>query len=188
MTTIRRFTKNINNRKDLVKKISSITGIASRYTGMPSMAYQIGNFTIEKDGTLVVTMYDDGRQQRERAVILALKADGMIGEEIIQTPEEIQARQAEQAEIAESVNVADETASELPNLPAMETTETSEATAESSITNDTADAAEAAETCEQPQAAMLETSGECQQIAEAPEASPELTASTASTGFVNSFV
>ena len=175
MTTIRRFTKNINNRKDLVKKISSITGIASRYTGMPSMAYQIGNFTIEKDGTLVVTMMEDSR---ERAVILALKADGMIGEEIIQTPEEIQARQAEQAEIAESVNVADETASELPNLPAMETTETSEATAESSITNDTA---EAAETCEQPQAAMLETSGECQQIAEAPEASPQLTASTAST-------
>ena len=89
MTTIRRFTKNINNRKDLVKKISSITGIASRYTGMPSMAYQIGNFTIEKDGTLVVTMMEDSR---ERAVILALKADGMIGEEIIQTPEEIQAR------------------------------------------------------------------------------------------------
>ena len=178
MTTIRRFSKSINNRKDLVKKIASITGIASRYTGMPSMAYQIGNFTIEKDGTLVVTMMEDSR---ERAVILALKADGMIGEEIIQTPEEIQARQAEQAEIAESVNVADETASELPNLPAMETTETSEATAESSITNDTADAAEAAETCEQPQAAMLETSGECQQIAEAPEASPELTASTAST-------
>ena len=40
------------------------------------MAYQIGNFVVEKDGTLVVTMTQDGR---EGAVILALKADGMIG-------------------------------------------------------------------------------------------------------------
>ena len=68
MTTIRRFTKNINNRKDLVKKISSITGIASRYTGMPSMAYQIGNFTIEKDGTLVVTMMEDSRESSHSGI------------------------------------------------------------------------------------------------------------------------
>ena len=81
-TMIRRFTKNIENRKDLVKKISSITGIASRYTGMPRAAYEIGAFTVEKDGTLAVTMSEDGN---EGAVILALKADGMIGEEIIMT-------------------------------------------------------------------------------------------------------
>ena len=76
---IRRFTKNIENRKDLVKKISAITGIASRYTGMPKASYEIGNFVVEKDGTLAVTMTEDGN---EGAVILALKADSMIGEEI----------------------------------------------------------------------------------------------------------
>ena len=80
MTSIRRFAKNIENRKDLVKKISSITGIASRYTGMPKASYEIDNFTVEKDGTLAVTMTEDGN---EGAVILALKADSMIGEEII---------------------------------------------------------------------------------------------------------
>ena len=80
MTIIRRFTNNIENRKDLVKKISSITGIASRYTGMPKASYEIGNFVVEKDGTLAVTMTEDGN---EGAVILALKADSMIGEEII---------------------------------------------------------------------------------------------------------
>ena len=58
---IRRFSKSIDNRKDLAKKIASITGIASHYAGMPSMAYQIGSFVVEKDGTLGVTMTEDGR-------------------------------------------------------------------------------------------------------------------------------
>ena len=190
MTTIRRFSKSINNRKDLVKKIASITGIDSHYAGMPSMAYQIGNFTVEKDGTLAVTMTEDGR---EGAVILALKADGMIGEEIITSEEvqaeEVQARQAEinkstvgnqattsettktaeiaeNEEIAESVNAANETVSELPNLPTMETAE------ESAIMESIAD-----EATEQPQAASEEAYEECQQIAEPPVSSPELTVS-----------
>ena len=88
MTSIRRFAKNVENRKELVKKISSITGITSRYTGMPRMAYEIGNFLVEKDGTLAVTMTEDGN---EGAVILALKADSMIGDELPSTTEAITA-------------------------------------------------------------------------------------------------
>ena len=43
-------------RKELVKAISRITGIKAEYQGTPSMSYQIGDFTITKDGALV---YDD---------------------------------------------------------------------------------------------------------------------------------
>ena len=78
---IRRFAKNINNRKDLVNKISSITGLASHYTGMPRAAYEIGAFTVERDGTLAVTV-KDAEGGNEGAVILALRADNMIGEEL----------------------------------------------------------------------------------------------------------
>ena len=43
-------------RKELVKTISRITGVKAEYQGTPSMSYQIGDFTITKDGALV---YDD---------------------------------------------------------------------------------------------------------------------------------
>jgi len=43
-------------RKELVKAISRITGINAEYQGTPSMSYQIGDFTVTKDGALV---YDD---------------------------------------------------------------------------------------------------------------------------------
>ena len=78
---IRRFAKNTGNRKELVNRISSITGVASRYTGMPLMSYEIGNFTVEKDGILAVTI-NEAEGGNEGAVILALRADNLIGEEI----------------------------------------------------------------------------------------------------------
>ena len=78
---IRRFAKNTGNRKELVNRISSITGLASRYTGMPLMSYEIGNFTVEKDGILAVTI-NEAEGGNEGAVILALRADNLIGEEI----------------------------------------------------------------------------------------------------------
>ena len=43
-------------RKELVNAISRITGINAEYQGTPSMSYQIGDFTVTKDGALV---YDD---------------------------------------------------------------------------------------------------------------------------------
>ena len=174
MSSIRRFTKNVENRKELVKKISSITGIASRYTGMPRMAYEIGNFLVEKDGTLAVTMSEDGN---EGAVILALKADSMIGEEIITPTQASSSEETENTEItgiteitAESVNVVYEAASELPNLPAMETTEGTETSEGLSITNYTAEIAEA---IEQPQAASEEGSEEAEAEPDTDEANTE---------------
>ena len=63
---------NIDNRKDLVKKIEALTGLKSRYTMMPRCAYEIGAFTVEKDGSLTVA--DDADQN----VIDALLAEQMI--------------------------------------------------------------------------------------------------------------
>ena len=126
--TIRRFAKNIENRKDLVKKISSITGIASRYTGMPKAAYEIGAFTVEKDGTLAVTVNEEGGN--EGGVILALKADGMIGEEIITadqtvtpettetTDEQTASEAATTSTVSEVTHSDDEEAGEADNDPA----------------------------------------------------------------------
>ncbi len=63
---------NIDNRKNLVKKIEALTGLKSRYTMMPRCAYEIGAFTVEKDGSLTVA--DDADQN----VINALLAEQMI--------------------------------------------------------------------------------------------------------------
>ena len=45
------------------------------------MSYEIGNFTVEKDGILAVTI-NEAEGGNEGAVILALRADNLIGEEI----------------------------------------------------------------------------------------------------------
>ena len=49
---MRRFEKNIDDRKLLVARISELTGVESRYTRMPRCAYEIGAFTVERDGSL----------------------------------------------------------------------------------------------------------------------------------------
>ena len=58
-----------SERKRLVKAISDSCGEGARYLGMPSMAYEIGPFTVSRDGTLdfsddtdstvVKKLYDD---------------------------------------------------------------------------------------------------------------------------------
>ena len=40
------------DRKTLVAVISTITGIDARYLGMPSQAYQIGDYLVDREGTL----------------------------------------------------------------------------------------------------------------------------------------
>ena len=42
------------NRKDVVNAIREFTGGDSVYLGPPTFAYQVGNFTIDRDGTVTV--------------------------------------------------------------------------------------------------------------------------------------
>ena len=39
-------------RKRLVAALSNLTGVKAKYLGMPSMAYEVGDFTIDKNGNL----------------------------------------------------------------------------------------------------------------------------------------
>ena len=43
------------DRKRLVTTLSKITGVKAKYLGMPSMAYEVGDFIIDKNGTLELT-------------------------------------------------------------------------------------------------------------------------------------
>lgn len=40
------------DRKTMVAVISTITGTDARYLGMPSQAYQIGEYLVDREGTL----------------------------------------------------------------------------------------------------------------------------------------
>ena len=61
-----------NDRKKLVKRLSELTGERAAYQGMPSMAFKIGEYTVDKNGTLTP---DPGEE-----IIEALKRAGFTGE------------------------------------------------------------------------------------------------------------
>lgn len=66
------------DRKELVQTISKLLGIKPAYKGMPTSAYEVGNITVEKDGTVV---YDEPTDQDTiEAVIIALAAAGFSPE------------------------------------------------------------------------------------------------------------
>jgi len=49
------FNKTGQDRKELVKAISDILQIKAKYLGMPTADYQIGDYTVSKDGSLSTT-------------------------------------------------------------------------------------------------------------------------------------
>lgn len=75
-----------SERKKLVEAIESIAGERSKYLGMPSAAYEIGNFIVDKEGT--VKCEDDFTLER---LVHNLIADGFIPKE-----EDISERKATQ--------------------------------------------------------------------------------------------
>ncbi len=79
---MRKFKKNIDDRKVLVRRLEELTGEAPRYTYVPRCAYEIGAFTVEKDGNL--TVGDDTNE----GIIEKLKEEGLIGAEMAAPSEE----------------------------------------------------------------------------------------------------
>ena len=64
-------------RKEMVKVISRVTGIKANYLGMPSCAYQIGEFHLDKAGTLE---FDEiGNNEIARKVVDGLLEAGFAG-------------------------------------------------------------------------------------------------------------
>lgn len=68
-----RFEKNIEERKVLVKRLGELTGIAPHYTKVPRCAYEIGAYTVERDGSLTVE-----EDAAESGILTTLKEEGLI--------------------------------------------------------------------------------------------------------------
>ena len=64
-------------KKKLVKAISGYLGIEAKYMRVPSCSYKIGNYTVEKDGTLSWLVNDENTA----GLLEALKAEGFSAAE-----------------------------------------------------------------------------------------------------------
>jgi len=73
------------DRKRLVTTLSKITGVKAKYLGMPSMAYEVGDFIIDKNGTL--EFCDKANRTEIERVAGHLASEGFIAEEEISATE-----------------------------------------------------------------------------------------------------
>ena len=92
-----RFKLNIADRTELVKRLGELTGTAPHYTRMPRCAYEIGVYTVERDGSLTV-----GEEAAEPGILTTLKDEGLIRD-----AEGILEAAAEQPEQAETEPIPD---------------------------------------------------------------------------------
>ena len=60
------------NRKAAARRLSELTGMDAVYTRMPRCAYEIGGFTIERDGTVVM---EDGA---DLSLLETLAQEGLV--------------------------------------------------------------------------------------------------------------
>ena len=95
-----RIETNAANRKDVVKAVSAILGQPSRYLGVPTCAYEVGNCTIDRSGA--VETEDEKTVEMVRA--------GLLEQGLIESP------QAEVEETTASLPVEGLTAEGLKNL------------------------------------------------------------------------
>ena len=82
---IKHFNVSGDTKKKLVKLISSHLGIESKYLGVPSCAYSIGAYTVNKDGSL---SWDED-DERTAGLLEAIKAEGFTTTEDEETEEEV---------------------------------------------------------------------------------------------------
>ena len=120
---MKKYALNIDDRKVLVSRLMELTGLHSRYTFMPRCAYIVGNYTVEKEGTLVIE--DNAAPE----IIRTLLDEGIIREEGAETPETAETEAAcgetTESECEESDETVDSTEDTQP-------TEEPDATAEES--------------------------------------------------------
>lgn len=94
---IKHFNVSGDTKKKLVKLISSHLGVESKYLGVPSCAYSIGNYTVNKDGSL---SWDDD-DERTAGLLEAIKADGFtaVEDEEVEEEEVLVEEEMEEAEV-----------------------------------------------------------------------------------------
>ena len=74
-----KITTTASNRKDIVKAIEEMTGENSKYMRSPTFAYQIGNFTVERDGTVEVK---EGYEAKGERILQGLKERGLAEDDV----------------------------------------------------------------------------------------------------------
>ena len=82
---IKHFNVSGDAKKKLVKLISSHLGVESKYLGVPSCAYSIGAYTVNKDGSL---SWDED-DEKTAELLEAIKAEGFSATEADETEEEV---------------------------------------------------------------------------------------------------
>ena len=77
------------SRKAMVKAIEKVTGVKAKYLGVPSCAYQIGAYRVEKDGTLSF-LGDAGIDESAKVIDECVMATGVSPAEWDEVEEETQ--------------------------------------------------------------------------------------------------
>ena len=98
MLMIKHFNVSGESKKRLVKLISSHLGLQSKYLGVPSCAYRIGGYTVNKDGSLSWEEDDE----MTAGLLEALKAEGFSAAEDDEETEEevlVEEEMEEEAEV-----------------------------------------------------------------------------------------
>ena len=114
--TIYHYHKTGKDKKRLIEAVSSILQAPATYLGAPSFNYQVGGYTIDKDGTLSVP--EETREDETRNLLLSLKIQGFL------PVEELTELEAEQT--ATTVTPVETSVAEVNAEPPAETNNTEE--------------------------------------------------------------
>lgn len=104
-------------RKRLVTTLSTLTGVKAKYLGMPSMAYEVGDFTIDKNGNLELS--DKVNSEEIERVAGHLASEGFIAEEEISATEGRRTADSEEFGLTVSMPRSNFSEGALENLQAL---------------------------------------------------------------------
>ena len=104
-------------RKRLVAALSNLMGVKAKYLGMPSMAYEVGDFIIDKNGNLELS--DKANRTEIERVARHLASEGFIAEEEISATEGRQTADSEEFGLTVSMPRSNFSEGALENLQAL---------------------------------------------------------------------
>ena len=74
-----KFNRNTEERKTIATRLGELTGLQPFYTRTPRYAYEIGHYTVDRDGDLFVD-----EEQADANILTALMNEGLItGGEVV---------------------------------------------------------------------------------------------------------
>ena len=104
-------------RKRLVAALSNLMGVKAKYLGMPSMAYEVSDFIIDKNGNLELN--DKANRTEIERVAGHLASEGFIAEEEISATEGRQTADSEEFGLTVSMPRSNFSEGALENLQAL---------------------------------------------------------------------